>query len=333
MRYRLQKRDDAWLVFFSSIPSKPVNSRVKIWRRLSRAGAVQLKGSVYILPFTEEHVELLQWLVSEIAALKGEAAFVRAQRIDTMPDDQIVELFNRRAASDYQRVVKLLDALERKLNVAVQGTGGASVRGLTNQTAKIRRNFEEAQRTDFFHSDSGKDLQQRIAQALSTLKSVVKPRKPGAEAAAAIRPRSPADFAGRTWATREKPFVDRMATAWLVRKFIDPGAQFAILNERRAGRPSGDMVLFDVRDGDFTHVGELCTFEVVVRAFALKDPALAKMAAIVHDLDLKDDRYQDPAAAGVEELLGGIRKTARDDRDALERGMAVFETLYAAKSS
>lgn len=333
MSYTKNYRKHGWLVFFSSIPSRPVNSRVKIWRRLSRAGAVQLKGSVYVLPFTEEHVELLQRLVSEIAAMKGDAAFVRAQQIDTMPDAQIVELFNRRAASDYQKVVKLLDAVERKLNVAVQGTGGASARGLTNQIAKIRRNFEEAQRTDFFHCESGKDLQQRITRAQNTLRSIAKPGKPGAMAVAVITPRSLADFAGRTWATSEKPFVDRMATAWLVRKFVDPGTRFAILEEGQAGRPSVDMVLFDVRDGDFTHVGDLCTFEVVMRAFALKDPALTKMAGIVHDLDLKDDRYQDPAAAGVEELLGGIRKAAHDDLDALERGMAVFETLYAAKSN
>jgi hypothetical protein len=131
--------------------------------------------------------------------------------------------------------------------------------------------------------------------------------------------------------TRRDPFIDRMASAWLIRKFIDPAASFGFIDEQEAAAGGGDAVAFDIRGGEFTHVDDLCTFEVLLRSFDLKHPALVKIAEIVHDLDVRDERYRRAEAAGVEEILEGVRRIASGDADALEHGIAVFEMLYAAK--
>ena len=321
----------SWLVFFSSLPSKPAGNRVKAWRRLGKAGAVQLKGSVYVLPDNREHEEFFQWLAGEFTSMGGEAAFVRADRVETMPDEEIVELFERRKAVDYRRLGEELDAIERKIDGARQGGRAATTKVLQVRIAKLERNFEEARRTDFFASTAGQELGNRIERLQAALRDLAgaaqrAPRSTG------IPLNNPEAYRGRRWLTRRAPFVDRMASAWLIRKFIDPEAMFGFIDEEEVATAASDAVAFDVRGGEFTHVEDLCTFEVLVRSFELKNPALAKIVEIVHDLDVRDDRYRRAEAAGVEEILEGVRRTARDDDEALERGMAVFEMLYAAKS-
>jgi len=140
------------------------------------------------------------------------------------------------------------------------------------------------------------------------------------------------EYQGRTWTTRKRPFIDRMASAWLIRKFIDRKASFTFMDESKLKSSGEGTVSFDVSGGDFTHWGDLCTFEVLVKSFGLKDIIVKKIAEIVHELDIKDDRYRTADAKGLESVLAGIRKTAKDDADALEKGMAVFEMIYAAKT-
>ncbi|HWR72547.1 MAG TPA: chromate resistance protein ChrB domain-containing protein, partial [Nitrospirota bacterium] len=140
------------------------------------------------------------------------------------------------------------------------------------------------------------------------------------------------DYQEKTWATRKNPFVDRMASAWLIRRFIDPKAVFTFIDERNIGSLDAAAVPFDMRGAAFTHVGDLCTFEVLVKSFGIRDKTVKKIAEIVHDLDVKDDKYRRPETSGVEDILAGIRKTAKSDADGLERGMAAFEMLYQSKS-
>ncbi len=320
-----------WLIFFSSLPSKPAGNRVKVWRRLVRAGAVQFKGGVYLLPDNREHQEFFQWLTGEINGMGGEAAFVRADRVETVPDEEIIALFDRRKTLDYHPLAQALDDTERKIDGARQGGRATTAKSLQSRIAKIKRDFEEVRRTDFFASAAGRELGHRIERVQAALFDLA-----GAAGralhSAGISARTPDSYQGKRWVTRRDPFIDRMASAWLIRKFIDPAAAFGFIEEDEVHATGADTVAFDVRGGEFTHVDDLCTFEVLVRSFALKDTALAKMIEIVHDLDLKDDHYRRAEAAGIEEILEGARWTARDDADALERGMAVFEMLYAAKS-
>jgi len=327
----LTPKSTGWILFFYSVPSKPVSNRMKVWRKLTKAGAVQLKGSVYILPYNDEHYEFLQWLVSEIAEMKGEAGFVRTEKINTMKDSEIITLFDTQRADDYKNTGKALDDLERRLSSIQKGGKAQNVKDISEQFARILRNFEEVQNVDFFSSREGQALKERIKRTKTNLKTL-SGADSSKEKPVAITPRRLENYHGRTWVTRKKPFIDRMASAWLIRRFIDKHASFEFIDEKDVDSTGRGSIVFDMRGGEFTHVGDLCTFEVLVKSFGVKDKTVRKMAEIIHDLDMKDDKYRSAEAKGLEDILIGIRKAAKDDADALERGMTVFEMLYVSKS-
>jgi hypothetical protein len=238
--------------------------------------------------------------------MKGEAAFAKIEKIDTMKDSEIVALFNRQRADDYKAVAKGLEDLERKLASTQKGGKTQNIKGISDQIARLRKDFEEVKRTDFFSSKEGRTLAERIRQTEAEIK-----RLSGAEEEkekpAAIVSRKVDEYQGKIWVTRKRPFIDRMASAWLIRKFIDKDATFDFADEKDIEMIGRSSVAFDVRGGEFTHTGDLCTFEVFIRSFGLKDKILKKIAEIVHDLDLKDEKYSAAEAKGLEEILAGIR--------------------------
>jgi hypothetical protein len=302
---------------------------MKIWRKLAKAGAVQLKGSVYILPATEEHEEFFQWLISEVKSMGGDGAFVRSAEIKNIADADLRRLFTAQIDQEYKRLEKALDVLERKIQSMRKGTRGEERKHLRDQSSKIVKEYEEIGRRDHFNSSTGLVIKKRIHDLDVVL------REAGEKAlkdASSIIPRRVQDYQGKIWATRKNPFVDRMASAWLIRRFIDRKAMFTFIDEREAASLRKDTVTFDIRGGAFTHVGNHCTFEVLIRSFGLKDKTVRKIAEIVHDIDVKDDKYGRPESTGIEDILAGIRKTAKDDVDGLERGMSAFEMLYQSKS-
>jgi len=318
-----------WLLIFYSVPSHPVSNRMRIWRKLAKAGAVQLKGSVYILPATEEHEEFLQWLIGEVKSMGGDGAFVRTAEIKNMTNADIRRLFTTQADQEYHRLEKALDVLERKIQSVRIGTKSKEGKRLADQVAKFTKEFESVRKRDYFESSTGSIMKKRIkmleAGLLDAGKKVM-------EEASPIMARRAQDYQGKIWATRKNPFVDRMASAWLIKRFIDPKASFIFVDERDIASLDNTTEAFDVRGATFTHVGDLCTFEVLVKSFRIKNKAVNRIAEIVHDIDVKDDKYGKPEAAGVEDILAGIRKTAKNDVDALERGMSAFEMLYQSKT-
>lgn len=321
-----------WILFFYSVPSRPVSNRMKVWRKLLKAGAVQLKGAVYILPFSDEHYEFLQWLVSEVFSMKGEGAIVSIEKVDTMQDAEIAALFDRQREDDYQAVAKAVDDLERKLQSIRKGASYPDMRVFRAAYGKAIKDFEEIQKTDFFTSAAGRSLRARLEKANNELVRLSgfdsRPERP-----AEVRSRSVESYLGKTWITRRRPFVDRMASAWLIRRFIDRNASFGFIDEKDfAAAPKGP-VLFDIRGGEFTHTGDLCTFETLVKAFGIKDKAVRKIGEIVHELDVKDGKYSAAEASGLEEILSGLRKAVKEDAELLERGMSVFEMLYLSKTA
>jgi hypothetical protein len=318
-----------WLLLFYSVPSSPVSNRMKIWRKLSKTGAVQLKGSVYILPATDEHEEFFQWLIGEVKSMGGDGAFVRTGDIRTMANADIRQLFITQVDQEYHRQEKALDVLERKSQSIRKGTKSEEGKRLADQAAKLAKDFEDIGKRDFFNSSTGQIMKKRIQALEAGLRDA---GKKSPEEAASVTARRIQDYQGKIWATRKNPFVDRMASAWLISRFIDPKASFAFIDEREATNLDKSTVVFDVRGGEFTHIGDLCTFEVLIKIFGIKDKAVKKMAEVVHDLDVKDEKYGKPEATGVEDILAGIRKTAKSDSDGLERGMAAFEMLYQSKS-
>lgn len=319
-----------WLLIFYTVPSHPVSNRMKIWRKLARSGAVQLKGAVYILPHNDEHYELCEWLVSEVASMGGDGTFVRVPEVETMTESEIVALFNGQRENEYRDIEKKLEELDRKISTVRKGGRGQNVKKLSEQLNRDKKEFEDIRRVDFFASRHGEPLQKRIKTMEDEVKGMSTP--PLKELAAVPAPKRNAEYQGKTWVTRKKPFVDRMASAWLIRRFIDPGATFRFIEEKELAPPDKQISTFDIRGAEFTHQGDLCTFEVLVKSFGIKDRAVKRIAEVVHDLDVKDEKYNNPETSGVEEILTGIRKTAGEDAEALEKGMALFDMLYASKT-
>lgn len=317
-----------WLLFFYSVPSKPVSNRMRIWRTLVKTGAVQFKGAVYILPFSDDHYEFFQWLVSSVAAMQGEAAFVRVTRIETMKDDEIIRLFDQQRAKDYLDFSKRLDEFENKIVGIGKEVGTVKNKILGAELSKFVKEFREIGEIDFFSSKERKELEKRL-EAIAPKITGMSRAKSGNQTLEVVQRRA-ADYHGKIWVTREKPFIDRIASAWLIKGFIDKDAVFGFIDEKEVESLDKKMVAYDIAGGEFTHIGDMSTFEVLLKAFGLKGKALGIMAEIVHQLDLKDEKYKNPAAEGLRKIFDGIRKTVKDDHKALEKGMSIFEMLYAS---
>lgn len=316
------------LLFFYSVPSKPVSSRMKVWRRLAKAGAIQFKGAVYILPYSEEHYEFFQWLVSEVTSMKGDAAFVRVENIETMKESEIIGLFNQQREKDYSVVIKKVEEIERKVNSFRKGSPQNNKK-LTDQMLRLDKEFQGIRAVDFFSSKTGEAIKRHIKTLQSEIRGMTEPGIK--EQKITLVSKQIEDYQSMNWVTRKKPFIDRMASAWLIKKFIDKKAVFNFMNERDMENLAEGTAAFDVRGGEFTHFGDMCTFETLVKSFGIKDKAVKKIAEIVHELDVKDEKFKTDEARGIEGLLSGIRKTAKSDAEALEKGMEVFEMLYASK--
>ncbi len=324
----------SWLLIFYSVPSKPVSNRMKIWRKLVKVGAIPLKGAVYILPYSEEHYELCQWLMSEVSAMGGEGDFVITDNFEMLKNTEITALFNTHREADYINMEKRLNEFEIKVNSIKKGSKAKNIRTSKDRLNRHVKDFEDIKKIDFFSSKMGRRVESKLQSLRTEFKKITwtDMKKGDIEQRIAIPHRSREDYHGRTWVTRKKPFVDRMASAWLIKKFIDRKAVFQFINERERENVDKDSVTVDMRGGEITHIGDLCTFEVIVKSFGIKDKVIKKIAELVHELDMRDDKYSPPETKGIEEILLGIRKTIPNDMDALEKGISVFEMLYASKT-
>ncbi|MCG6551990.1 MAG: chromate resistance protein [Candidatus Magnetominusculus sp. LBB02] len=319
----LHSNKHRWLLFFYSIAAKPVSGRVKVWRRLVQAGAVQLKDAVYVLPYTDAHFEFFQWLSSEVVSLGGEAMFIKAEKIEMLDDAAIINLFNRHRKKDYAALERQLNDIESRIMPPLKDS---NIKKLADSFHKCVKELGEIRKIDFF-SDEGKRLSAKIDDLGGKLKGIT---SLSAQSQPAIEQKRREDYQGKTWVTRQRPFVDRMASSWLIKRFIDKAAAFILIAEGDI-LPS-DAAAFDIVGGEFSHVGTLCTFEVMVKAFSIKDRAVKKIAEIVHEIDIRGDEYRNPESPGVEEILTGIQMTAETGTEALEKGAAIFELLYLSKT-
>ena len=194
---------------------------------------------------------------------------------------------------------------------------------------KFAKEFQDVGKIDFFFSKGRKEMEKRLSAIASEIAGMTRSEY-GKQAVEVVR-REAADYQGKIWVTRKKPFIDRFASAWLIKRFIDKSATFGFIEDIEIEGLSKETVAYDMVGGEFTHVGDLSTFEVLIKSFGLKGKALGTMAEIVHQLDLQDEKYKNPAAEGLREILDGIRKTVKNDHEALGKGMSIFEMLYASK--
>jgi hypothetical protein len=317
----LQEPQRRWLLLFHQIPPKPNYFRVKIWRRLQKLGAVAVKNTVYVLPKSDQAQEDFQWVLREIVEGGGEATLCEARLVEGLTDQQIEELFRSARSADYQQIADECRQIAKALPSRF-GEDGEPRTQAEIEVDRLKRRFAEAVAMDFFGAPG-----QAAAQGLlSELESKLRAARHGMidAAPAELRSESPR---GRTWVTRNGIHVDRMASAWLIRRFIDAEARFKFV-PAKGYKPQARELRFDMFDAEFTHEGDRCTFEVLLRRFALTDKALRAVAEIVHDIDLKDQKFSRQETAGIDHLIAGIAMAHKDDAVRLERAAAVFDDLY-----
>jgi hypothetical protein len=306
-----------WLVLIHQIPPTPSYLRVKVGRRLQGLGAVPVKNSVYVLPRTDQALEDFQWVRREIVAGGGEASVCEARFVEGLSDPAIEGLFNAAREPEYAALAREARALQAAATRRGKARE-ASADAIAATLVRLRRRLAEIVEIDFFEA-SGRDA---VEGPLSAVEAALLPAAPDGDAA----PAPAAEFRGRTWVTRTGVHVDRIASAWLIRRFIDPEARFRFV--RPSDRVESTEVRFDMFEAEFTHEGDLCTFEVLRRRFALRDRALARLGEIVHDIDLKDGKHAHPETSGLDHLIAGIAMRHKDDEARLRDGAAVLEALY-----
>lgn len=311
---------ERWLLLVHQLPANPSNLRVRTWRRLQQIGAIAVKQAVYLLPNSPGAREDFEWLRTEIEGAGGEAAVFTANTVDAWTDDALVNEFLRTREEAYNELARDADVWRRRLDPERSRHKGTpsprTVGQLVERLAAIER-------IDFFGS-AGRD------RAASLLKQIEERMRgvPG-RAPAGRRPEL-TGYQDRLWVTRPRPGVDRMASAWLIRRFVDASARFDFVADRK--RVPEGAVPFDMYGVEFTHRGEQCTFEVLCTTFHLQEPALAVTAQIVHDLDLKDGRFGRQEAAAIALVIEGLQLSISNDDDLLAQGMTLFEALYLALS-
>jgi hypothetical protein len=318
-------RAHRWLLFVHQLPSSPSNLRVRTWRRLQQIGALSVKQALYVLPDTPAAREDFEWLKTEIEGAGGQASVFAADGVDAWSNDALVEEFRRAREASYAALARQAEQLLRHVGRRSKATPRRAAKGPPRRAIQqLKERLAAVEHIDFFGS-AGRD---RVVTLVRQLEDPG--RASQARSTAASRASGAPQYHGRLWVTRPRPGVDRMASAWLIRKFIDREARFGFVADRDAA--PRDAVPFDMFGVEFTHRGELCTFETLCDLFRLQDPALSRIAAIVHDLDLKDGRFGAPEAATIGLLIDGLRLTHGDDEVLLVEGISLFESLYRASA-
>jgi hypothetical protein len=298
------KAEVPWLLLTFTLPVKRASQRVEVWRNLQRYGSIPLGNSGYLLPNSPINRECFEWLAQAIRKYAGEASVVSIQSIDNLSTPQLVTRFTEARARDYQELTREL----QKLSTV---TPHKRASGRLN---RLRARFREIVEIDFF----GSPLQKRVEDLLANADAPPAAEERGGK----VRPK---DYMGRQWVTRPRPGIDRSASAWLIRKFIDKKARFTFAQEAEV--PS-DAVPFDMFQGGFGHRGEDCTFETLRKEFRIRDAGVTAIGEMVHDADLGDGKFGRKEAFGVDEVLKGFARKGMTDKELLERGIEMIEGLY-----
>jgi hypothetical protein len=304
-----------WLLLTHQLPEKSAYLRVKIWRSLRAIGAVGLKNSLYVLPAGEQACRDFERILREIDRNGGSGAVLEAELVFGLRDDQVRALFNTARDKDY-------DALIKELREA--GRASAKTRSKADSAAilpKFRQRLAEIEQIDFFEPSSRVTAEALLAEFEH--RSITKKKSSAGHRA----PLDPASLSSRTWVTRQGIHVDRIACSWLIRRFIDPEAKFKFVIGRTYEVKPGEL-RYDMQDGEFTHEGEKCSFEVLIERAEIKDAALEAIAEIIHDIDLKDGKFGRPETAGIAHVIAGICRNQGEDEARMARGKELFDDTY-----
>ncbi|MGQ0762678.1 MAG: chromate resistance protein ChrB domain-containing protein [Acidobacteriota bacterium] len=318
-----------WILLIHQLPPKPTNLRVRIWRKLQKLGAIVIKNSVYILPANERTHEDFQWLKQEIESAGGEAAVFRADSVEGTTDKEIIAAFRKARDEEFAGIAAGLEALSGSVREQMKDKHLSAGR-LAAHEAELDRLHVELERVianDFFEAKgrvtavSAYERCQKVIRASQTPLVAKKSTSSGKPSTLALQ-----DYQGRRWMTRQNIHIDRLASAWLIKQFIDKRPRFYFVAE---GEMVEGAIPFDMFGAEFTHHGEDCSFETLIKRFGLNDvKGLRELAEIVHDIDLKDDKFQRLEATGVKALVDGLSETFPDDRKRLQQASIIFDGLF-----
>jgi len=311
--------NEKWLLFSYSLPSGKPKARVGVWRKLHGLGAIQLKTSIHILPATEVLYERLMWLTGEVEDAGGEAAFFRCSGIENIADEKIERQFRLQSEKAYREVLGKCRELAGTLE---KGPAPAQEKKIKTELRKLRKRFETLQEIDHF---PGKNR----AAALSALENLFEHVRILREDGGLPPKLQARDYSRRTWVTRSDPYVDRLGSYWLIKRFIDPQASFRFMDGAEATGLAGPEIGYDMREAQFTHKGELITFEVLMRSFGLQGAPFTRIGELVRHIDVEDGPSLPDDAILLKSIVDGLVSLHGDDIERSEAAMAVFDALYA----
>jgi hypothetical protein len=306
-----------WLLLVHQLPPRPPYLRAKIAQRLATVGALPLKNSVYVLPALDDCREDFEWLAQEATAGGGQAWIAATEWLLGTGDEALHDAFRAqsdRAYDDLLAACREELAGRRPLDLARRGE-------LAPLLASFRARFERLRARDFFAAVRGHAVGRWLDELAEAGARGAQPSEGPGIGVAELR--------GKVWVTRSDVFVDRIATAWLVRRFVDAQARFRFVDSGATPARAG-QVRFDMTEAEITHEGDRCTFEVLLGRLGVDDPALRRLAEMVHDIDLRDARHGHPETAGLERMLAGLVALERRDARRLEQGFELFDRLYRA---
>jgi len=306
----------SWLLLIHQIPSSPAYLRVKMWRRLQKIGALSVKNAVYALPRSEQSSEDFHWVAREILEAGGDASVCEATFIEGITSNELIRLFQAARDSDYAELMEEIKALTDELRMAKKA-GEAWASGMAGPVSRLRQRLTEIQTIDFFPSALGKKAEALVAELEAGIRNAPIHK---------VEQRS-GTYSGRIWVTRKGVHVDRIASAWLIRRFIDPQPRFKFV-AAKGYRPEPGELRFDMFDAEFTHEGDSCTFEVLLERLDIGDNALRRVAEIIHDIDLKESKFGRPETAGIAVIVMAICTKYKEDFDRIERGTLLLDDLY-----
>jgi len=296
----------SWLFLVFTLPTAKASERVGVWRKLQRYGAVALPASGYVLPNNSMNQERFEWLATSIRSSKGQAAVAQVWSFDELRNEQIEHMFNEARTREYQVLEKELKKLAKLSN------RGKSEPGVV----RLKRRLQQIVEIDFF----GSSIRARIEEAVGRLAS-----DHGTEKEREGK-KNPKDYVGRAWITRPQPGIDRVSSAWLILRYIDPHAKFAFDKDPRRHPHAIPFDMFNA--GGFGHVGNDCTFETLVKSFGIKDSRMRLVSQAIHDADFADEQFGRTEALGIDRILDGWNKQGVANEEVLRRGMEMIEGLY-----
>lgn len=308
-----------WLVLIHQIPPKPDALRVKIWRRLQQIGAVAIKQSVYVMPFSDQSREDLSWTLKEIVDGGGVGSISEVRFVEGLTDEQVISLFQNARKSDYEKIIQDAHRLLAEWSSGNIDPKNPATRA-NAQVEKLQRQVDSISAIDFFKAPERgtadlliRDLAARLSgDATNVIASM--------EGIDALK--------GKVWVTRKNLFVDRIGCGWLIRRFVDEAAMFKYVDSDTYAPDPGE-IRFDMFEGEYTHEGDQCTFEVIAKRLNLQDPGLVALSEVIHDIDLKDNKYNRNETDGLNALLTGLAASETSDEKRMKKGALFMENLYA----